>query len=504
VSIAAKRQPGTLSRRTLLKGAAAGGLVFGFHLPLRAMDLAGLSEDGGVAAGLAPNAFIRIDRSGTTTLVIPQVEMGQGVYTGLAMILAEELDADFARVQVVHAPPNERLYANPALGVQATGNSNSIRAFWKPLRAAGASTRAMLVQAAAAHWNVGAAECSTASGQVRHAASGRALGYGDLVEAAAALKSVGDAPLKDPARFTLIGKPAKRLDVAGKVNGAVVYGIDVRLPGMKFATVAASPVLGGKMRRVDDAGARAVSGVWKVVVLDDLVAVVGDHMWAAKQGLAALKIEWDDGPNGRVSSAQMWDELREASKAEGVVAKNLGDVDKGLATGDRLEAAYEMPLLAHTTMEPVNCTVQLRAGGCEIWLGTQVIARVQQTAAEHLRIPPEKVKVHNHLLGGGFGRRLEPDMALVAVRVAQHVEGVPVKVVWTREEDIRHDIYRPMYRDLVAATLEQGRIAGFRYKVCGSSVFARWLPPAFQKGIDGDAVDGAVDMPYDIPNLQVS
>jgi isoquinoline 1-oxidoreductase beta subunit len=339
---------------------------------------------------------------------------------------------------------------------------------------------------------------------VRHAASHRALDYGALVEAAAALKSIGDASLKDPAHFTLIGKPVKRVDVAGKVNGRVAYGIDVRLPGMKFATVAASPVLGGRVRRVDDAGAWAVSGVWKVVVLDDLVAVVGDHMWAAKEGLAALRIDWDDGPNGGVSSARMWEELREASKADGVVAKNVGDVSKGLATGDRLDAAYELPLLAHTTMEPVNCTVQLHAGGCEIWLGTQVIARVQQTAAEHLGVPPEKVKVHNHLLGGGFGRRLEPDMALVAVRVAQHVEGVPVKVVWTREEDIRHDIYRPMYRDVVAATLEKGRIAAFRYKVCGSSVFARWLPPAFHAGIDGDAVDGAVDMPYDIPNVQVS
>jgi isoquinoline 1-oxidoreductase beta subunit len=503
VSAAVERGTPRLSRRTVLKGAVAGGFVFGFHLPTAAIDAAGRGEDDRVPGRLAPNAFIRIDRTGTTTLVMPQVEMGQGVYTSIAMILAEELDADFGRVQVVHAPPDEKLYANPTFGVQVTGNSNSIRAFWKPLRRAGATTRAMLVKAAAERWGVATAECSTSSGQVRHAASGRSVGYADLVAAAAALAPPADAPLKDPARFNLIGQSVKRVDVAGKVNGSVVYGIDARLPGMKFATVAASPVLGGKVRNVDDAAAKAIPGVQKVVVLDELVAVVGDHMWAAKQGLAALKIDWDDGPNGGVSSAQMWDELRRASRGEGVVAKSVGDVKGGLALGSRFDAAYELPLLAHTTMEPVNCTVHLRADGCDIWTGTQVVARVQQNAASHLAMPIEKVKVHNHLLGGGFGRRLEPDMALVAVRIAQHVEGIPVKVVWTREEDVRHDVYRPMYRDVVAGTLVNERISTLSYKVCGSSILARWLPPAFQNGIDIDAVDSAVDMPYDIPNFQV-
>jgi len=493
---------GHLSRRALLKGAAGGGLVFAFHLPLQAANEPGQPEDDPMGK-FAPNAFIRIDRAGMPSLVMPQVEMGQGVYTSISMILAEELDADFARVGVIHAPPNEKLYANPALGVQATGNSNSIRAWWKPLRSAGASTRAMLVQAAAVRWSVSPSECSTANGQVTHAASGRTIGYGQLTEAAAELPVIRDAQPKDPSRFTLIGKTVKRLDTRGKVDGSVVYGIDAMLPGMTFATVAASPVLGGKVKRVDDAAAKAVPGVHKVVVLDDAVAVVGAHMWAAKKGLEALTIEWDEGSNAQVSSAQMWDELRSASHADGVVAKKTGDVQKGLSSTSRFDAAYELPLLAHATMEPINCTVQVRADACDVWVGSQVVARIQQAAAQALGLAPEKVRVHNHLLGGGFGRRLEPDMAAMAARIAQHVDGAPLKVVWTREEDIRHDYYRPMYRDVVSGTLENGTLSTLHYKVCGSSILARWLPPAFQNGIDIDGVDSAVDLPYDIPNLQV-
>ena len=496
-----KAEGSVLSRRTLLEAAIAGGFVFSFHLPLQAIGTTPPDDD--VTGKLAPNAFIRIDRSGATTLVMPQVEMGQGVYTSIAMILAEELDVGLSSVTLLHAPPNERLYANPALGVQATGNSNSIRAFWKPLRAAGASTRAMLVRAAASRWAVDVAACSTSGGQVRHVTSGRTIGYGDLVDPAAALEPAGDAPQKDPSRFTLIGTAARRLDSPGKVNGTAVFGIDAMLPGMKFATIAASPVLGGKVSRVDESAAMGVAGVRKVVALDDMVAVIGEHMWAARKGLDALKVVWDDGANGNASSGQMWDELRLASEGDGVVARKEGDARKALATGSRLDAAFELPLLAHATMEPMNCTVHLQPDGCEVWLGTQVVARVQRSVADVVGMPVDKVKVHNHLLGGGFGRRLEPDMAAIAARVAQHAGGAPVKVVWTREEDIRHDYYRPLYRDLVSATLVNGRIASFKYKVCGSAVMARWLPSAFEKGIDIDAVDSAVDMPYDIPNLEV-
>jgi isoquinoline 1-oxidoreductase beta subunit len=242
--------------------------------------------------------------------------------------------------------------------------------------------------------------------------------------------------------------------------------------------------------------------VQKVVVLDDLVAVVGDHMWAAKKGLDALVVDWDEGPNARISSHDIWQDLRAASEKDGVVAKSEGDIAKGLATGDRLDAAYELPFLAHATMEPLNCTVHVKPDSCEIWTGTQVISRVQSEAAKAVGLPVEKVTVNNHLIGGGFGRRLEPDMVVAAVRIGKQVDA-PLKVVWTREEDIRHDIYRPVYRDTIAATLSGGKIVGWKYRVTGSAVIARWLPPAFQKGIDIDAIDSAVDMPYDIPNFHV-
>ncbi len=489
-----------ISRRSLLGGGLAGGLLLAFHLPTH-----GASEPalGGTKGKFAPNAFIRIDRAGRTTLVMPQVEMGQGVYTSVAMILAEELDADYQQVVLEHAPPNDKLYGNPVFGIQVTGNSNSIRAFWKPLREAGAAARAMLIQAAAQQWKVDPASCTAAEGQVKHIGSGRKLGFGTLAGAASKLAPPKNPPLKDPKNFTLIGKSLKRLDTPHKVDGGVVYGIDVMLPGMKFATLAASPVFGGKVGHVDPGAANRIPGVRKVVVLDDMVAVVGDHMWAAKQGLQALDITWNEGANAAVSSAHIWDDLRAASRKDGAVAKNAGDVEKALSQGEKYEAAYELPFLAHATMEPLNCTVQLKRDSCEIWLGTQVISRVQGTVAKLTGLPVEKVTVHNHLIGGGFGRRLEPDMALSAVRVAQQLDGEPVKVVWTREEDIQHDIYRPAYRDTIAATLSGGKVAAFKYKVTGSSVIARWLPPAFQHGIDIDAIDCAVDMPYDIANLHV-
>ena len=311
-----------------------------------------------------------------------------------------------------------------------------------------------------------------------------------------------DVPLKEPKDFVLIGKPLKRLDTPDKVNGKAVYGIDALLPDMKFATLKTCPVFGGKVARVDDSAARKVPGVQNVVVLEDLVAVVGDHTWAAIKGLEALVVEWDEGPNARVSSQDIWENLRAASENEGAVAKSRGDIAKGLATGDKLEASYELPFLAHATMEPVNATVHLTPDSCEVWTGTQVIARVQLQAGKAAGLPVEKVIANNHLLGGGFGRKLEPDMVIAAVRIAKHVDG-PVKVIWTREEDIRHDVYRPIYRDTIAATLSDGKIAAWKYRVSGSSVMARWFPPGFQKGVDIDAVDSAIDMPYDIPDFHV-
>ena len=448
------------------------------------------------------NAFIRIDETGKTTLVIPQAEMGQGVYTAIAMILAEELDADLAQVVLEHAPPSDKLYGNPIFGVQVTGNSNSIRAFWDKLRYAGAAARTMLIAAAAAQWQVDAASCSSSNGKITHAASNRTLTYGELADVASKLPVPEKPKLKNPNDFTLIGKPLKRFDTPNKSDGKAIYGIDVIVPDMKFATLAQCPVLGGKVRHVDAGAAKRLPGVQQIVVLDDLVAVVGDHMWAAWQGLNALKVTWDEGQNANINSADVWNELRAASQKDGVVAKSEGDVDKGLTQGERIDAEYELPFLAHATMEPQNCTVRLMAGACEIWTGTQVQSRAQEYAAKAASLPIDSVTLHNHYIGGGFGRRLEADMVASAVRVAKEVP-TPIKVVWTREEDMRHDVYRPAYRDTISASLSNGKIIAWKYRVTGSSVMARWMPPAFKDGIDIDAVDSAVDMPYDIPNKRV-
>jgi isoquinoline 1-oxidoreductase beta subunit len=497
----AQKNSGEVSRRGVLTGGLASGFLLAFHLPVRAANEPVQPPD--VTGGkFAPNAFIRIDSAGKTTLVMPQVEMGQGVYTSIPMILAEELDIDLSQVTLQHAPPNDKLYGNPTFGLQVTGNSNSIRAFWMPLRNAGASARAMLVQAAAQQWQVEPASCTISNGEVTHPPSGRKLSYGALAAVAGSQTPPKDVALKDPKDFALIGKPLKRLDTPDKTNGKAVYGIDAMLPGMKFATLAACPVFGGKVGKVDDSAAKKVPGVRQIVVLDDLVAVIGDHMWAAKKGLEALVVTWDEGANANIGSKDIWQHLRAASEKDGAVAKSAGDIAKGLATGERFDASYELPFLAHAAMEPLNATVHLTPDSCEIWTGTQIVSRVQSEAAKAAGLPVEKVIVNNHLLGGGFGRRLEPDMVVAAVRIAKQVDG-PVKVVWTREEDIQHDIYRPVYRDTIAATLSGGKIVGWKYRVTGSAILARWLPPAFQKGIDIDAIDAAADMPYDIPNFHV-
>ena len=486
-----------ISRRSVLASGLAGGFLLTFRVSAEPAQ-----PPNDIAGDFAPNAFIRIDHSGRTTLVMPQVEMGQGVYTSIPMILAEELDADFSMVALEHAPPNDRLYANPMLGYQVTGNSNSIRSFWQPLRRTGATARAMLIQAAAEQWSVEPASCTAANGEVVHKETGRKLSYGALVDAANRQMPPKDVRLKDPHEFALIGKPLKRLDTPDKVNGKVVYGIDVMIPGMKFATLKACPVLGGKVRKVDDSAAKRVPGVQKVVVLDDLVAVVGDHMWAAKRGLEALIVDWDEGPNADVDQDNIWRDLRSASEKDGAVAKSRGDIAKGLLTGEKFEASYELPFLAHATMEPVNATVQVKSDSCELWTGTQVLARVQADAAEAVGLPVERVIVNNHLLGGGFGRKLETDMVVSAIRIAKQVDG-PVKVVWTREEDMQHDFYRPVYRDTIVATLFDRKIASWKYRVTGPAIFARRLPAAFRNGIDIDAVDSAVNVPYDIPNFHV-
>src|SRR5580692_2100052 len=310
--------------------------------------------------------------------------------------------------------------------------------------------------------------------------------------------------LKRPEDFKLIGTPAKRLDTPAKVNGTAVYGIDVRLPGMKFATLAQSPVFGGRVKSVDDAAAKAVKGVRQIVRLDDAVAVMADHMGAAKKGLAALVIEWDDGPHAKLNTQDIVDELEKATLNSGPVAQHIGNSDEAMARAvTKVEATYQVPFLAHATMEPMNCTAHMRNDECEIWIGNQAVARVQAMAAKAAELPPEKVIVHNHLIGGGFGRRLEADGAVRAVEIAKHVDG-PVKVVWTREEDIQHDMYRPYWVDRLSAGLdEQGRPVAWKNRFAGSSVIARWLPPGFKDGLDPDSTEGAIDLVYDLPNFHV-
>ncbi|WP_234686104.1 xanthine dehydrogenase family protein molybdopterin-binding subunit [Bradyrhizobium monzae] len=491
----------SVSRRALLTGGVATGFLLAFHLPLRAAANEPVQKDA-TDGKFAPNAFIRIDETGRTILMMPQVEMGQGTYTSISAVLAEELDADWSKVEVQHAPPNDKLYANPTFGLQVTGNSNSVRAWWMPLRKAGATARAMLVQAAAGQWGVEATSCTASKGEVAHAASGRKLGYGELALAAQSQTPPKDVAVKDPKDFVLIGQPLKRLDTPDKVNGKALYGIDAILPDMKIAAIANCPVFGGKVGKVDDSAAMKVAGVRKVVVLDDVVAVIGDHMWAAKKGLEALKIEWNEGPNAGISTKDIWQNLRDAGAKDGAVAKSTGGIAKALATGDKFEAAYELPFLAHASMEPINATVHVKPDSCEIWTGTQIMTRVQSEAAKAAGLPVDKVIVNQHLLGGGFGRKLEPDMVVAAVKIAKQVD-YPVKVIWTREEDIQHDVYRPVYRDQISASLVDGKVAAWKYKVAGSAILARWLPPAFQKGIDIDAIDAAVDAPYDFANFHV-
>jgi isoquinoline 1-oxidoreductase subunit beta len=493
---------GALSRRKFIQAGAAagGGLMLSLSLPL-----AGGGAEAAGAATFAPNAFIRIHSDGQIVLVMPYVEMGQGTYTSIPMLIAEELGVDLDQVRPEHAPPNPKLYGNPVLGgIQATGGSTSIRAAWKPLREAGAVARTMLISAAAKRWNVEADSCRAHGGEVLHPATGRRLNYGELAADAALMPVPENVALKQPQDYTLIGTPAKRLDTPPKVNGTAVFGIDVRPPGVKIATLAQSPVFGGRVKSVDEKAALAVKGVRQVVKLDDAVAVVADHMGAAKKGLAALAIAWDDGPHAKLTTDDIAAELEQATLHSGPVAQNIGDVDKALANAaTKVEAIYQAPFLAHAAMEPMNCTVHVRKDGCEVWVGTQVVARAQVAAAKTAGLPLDKVTVHNHLIGGGFGRRLEIDGVIRAVQIAMQVDG-PVKVVWTREEDVQHDMYRPYWFDRLSAGLDaNGTPVAWRHRFAGSSVFARWLPPAFKDGLDPDSTDGAIDLAYALPNFHV-
>ncbi|RQS10129.1 xanthine dehydrogenase family protein molybdopterin-binding subunit [Burkholderia sp. Bp9002] len=506
----------SVSRRSFLKfgmslgAAAGGGLLLGFSMPAAGGDarrsvIGGDADETPRAGVFAPNAFVQIDRNGQVTLVMPKVEMGQGVYTSLPMLIAEELEVPLSNVTLDHAPPNEKLFADPLLGGQLTGGSTSVRYAWEPMRRAGATARTLLVGAAAKQWNVDPATCRAENGEVLHPPSGRRASYGQLADAAAKLPVPKDVALKKPADFKLVGKPVKRLDSPEKVDGTAQFGLDVRLPGMLYAVIVNSPVFGGTVASVDDTAAKQIGGVRQVVRVDDAVAVVGDHTWAAKRGASALVVKWNEGAGAKVSTRDIAaDHARAADSGKGAVARKDGDVDKAFANAKtRVDAVYEQPLLAHATMEPVNCTVHVRPDGCEIWLGTQVPTRALDAVQRITGFPREKIVVNNHLLGGGFGRRLEVDMVAQAVKVAKQVNA-PVKVIWTREEDIQHDMYRPYYYDRISAGLDaNGKPVAWRHRIVGSSILARFAPPAVKDGVDPDAVEVSAELPYDLPNQLV-
>ncbi|SAK44372.1 aldehyde oxidase [Caballeronia hypogeia] len=502
------------SRRAFLKlgvsagVAAGGGLLIGFSMPAASQDQhKGTSVIGGDGIEtpqdgvFAPNAFVQIDKSGKVVLIVPKVEMGQGVYTALPMLIAEELDVPLDSVTLAHAPPNEKLFTDPLLGGQLTGGSTSVRYAWEPLRKAGAAARLMLVAAAAQQWQCDPSSCRAQGGKVTHESGDRSASYGDLAEAAAKLPVPQDIRLKDPKDFKIVGTPVRRLDSPEKIDGSAMFGLDVRLPDMVYAAIVNCPVFGGTLASVDDSVAKKIPGVRQVVKFDNGVAVIGDHTWAAKRGASALRIQWNEGAGAKLSTKQIVEDMAIASQRTGAVARKEGDVDNAFSNAKtRVDAVYIQPLLAHATMEPINCTVHVRADACDIWLGTQVPTRIRDAGMKATGLPADKITVHNHLLGGGFGRRLEFDMATQALKIGKAL-GVPVKVTWSREEDIQHDMYRPCYYDKLSAGLDaNGKPVAWTHRIVGSSVLARFAPPAVKNGVDPDAVEVASDLPYDLPN----
>jgi isoquinoline 1-oxidoreductase beta subunit len=497
------------NRRGFLKttGAAAIGLTIGFHWaggPRRALA--------DTTSTFAPNAFLRVAPDNSVTVIAKHLEMGQGAYTGLATIVAEELDADWAQVRVESAPADAKLYNNLAFGtIQGTGGSSAIANSWKQLRQAGATGRAMLVSAAAAEWNVPAAELTVDRGVVHHASSKRQASFGELAAKAAAQPVPEKVALKDPKDFKLIGHKLPRVDVPAKSNGTAQFTLDVTFPGMLVAVLQRPPVFGGTVKSFDATAAKAVPGVVDVVQVPRGVAVVGKSFWAAKQGRDALKVEWDDAKAEKRSSAAIMAEYRKLTEQPGKPARKEGDVAGALKTAAKtVTASYEFPYLAHAPMEPLDAVVKLDANGCEIWAGDQFQTFDQANAAATAGLKPEQVKIHTLYAGGSFGRRANvwSDYVVEAVSIAKALgaNGTPVKLQWTREDDIRGGLYRPAYVHKLEAGLDaNGRLTGWQHRIVGQSImegtpFAKMM---VKNGVDGTSVEGAANLPYAIPNLAV-
>ncbi len=476
-----------LNRRQVLKAgaAAAGGLMIAVAIaPLRAR----------AASGAQPlTAFLRIAPDDTVTVILPSSEMGQGVATSEPMLVAEELECDWRKVKVEFAPVDTP-YVNPMFQIQGTGGSTSTRAFFVPLRQAGAAAREMLLRAAASQWGVPVAQCTAADGRITHP-GGKSATYGALAAAAAKLPVPAHVPLKPRSQWKLIGQPTPRLDTPPKVDGSAIYGIDVRVPGMLVGVIAQSPVFGGKLKAVDERPAMAVRGVRQVVKLPDAVVVVGDGYWPAKKGLTALKPQWDEGAGAALDSQQIDKIQRQALAARGYVAEESGDAAAALRQSARtIDVTYSVPYLAHATMEPMNAAAYLRPGGGEVWVGTQM-QEMAQEAAGHI-FGSQQVNINTTYLGGGFGRRSELDTVRAAAAVAKEV-GKPVKLIWSREEDIQHDFYRPVSRARMRAGLDRsGKVTAWDIRIASPSIMARLFPQRVQHRFDSSSVEGAVKSPY--------
>ncbi|WP_288126457.1 xanthine dehydrogenase family protein molybdopterin-binding subunit [Thiomonas sp.] len=495
-----------LSRRRFIQvsALAGGGLLLAFELPVRerlAQAAALVSGTHGAGPpGFAPNAYIRLTPDGVVTLWVAKSEMGQGVMTAMPMLLAEEMDADWATLRIEQAP------STPAFGQQGTGGSTSVRQSWQPLRHAGATARAMLVAAAAAQWKVAPGDCQAKAGAVV-GPQGQRADFGALAAAAARLPVPDQVKLKDPKDYTLIGKPVPRVDAAPKTNGQAVFGIDVQVPGMLVASVTQCPAFGGKLAHVDDRAARAIPGVHAVLPISSGVAVVANDFWTAKKGRDALKITWDLGPNARLDDAAIAALLHKAAQEPGVRAWKVGAGDAAVAAaqaagGKLVEASYTLPFLAHATMEPMNCTAHVQKDRCDIWVPTQAQTFNQGTASRITGLPETAIHVHTTFLGGGFGRRFEQDFVAQAVEISKAVAR-PVKVMWLREDDMRHDFYRPANLALMRAALgADGTLRAWSHKVVGPSIMARVFPSRVRNGLDMGAVDGAVELPYALPNAE--
>ncbi len=499
------------TRRGFLKGGA--GLALAIVAPTVALAEVGGPGHAGSAmidGEFSPNAFLRIGTDGTVTVVSKHLEMGQGVYTGLATLVAEELDADWSRVTVEGAPADAKRYSNLFWKAQGTGGSTAIANSYEQMRRAGATARAMLVSAAAQQWKVPASQITVKNGVVSHAASGRKAGFGELAEAAAQLPVPANVKLKNPKDFTLIGRSAPRVDSVAKTTGRATFTQDVKLPGMLVAVVAHPPRFGGRVKSVDDKAARAIKGVSDVVVIPNGVAVLASDYWTAKKGRDALKVEWDEAQAYRGSSDAIVADYRERAKTPGLNARNDGNAEAALAkAGKVIEAEYVFPYLAHASMEPLNCVMKLENGECEVWNGEQLHTVDQFSLAKTLGIEADRVKLNMVYAGGSFGRRANPqsDYLLETAQIVKAINGrAPVKLVWSREDDMRGGFYRPIYLHRVRAALDaKGMPVAWQQRIVGQSIIAGspFEPMLVKDGVDITSVEGASTLPYAIPNLNV-